>query len=165
MGTELIVLKSGGNWNYFVQVQGLDTLMRFLKDSDPKMRKALQDGLKDAAQPVLTRARANARAIADDGTYANSLSLRSGTGTKRAVLLRSSDVAAPVKEFAHPGATYVPKPTDKRHNARKMKSFPVGVPHRANAPRVMVPAVNDSVGEVRSRIEAKLEEVLGRASG
>lgn len=163
MKTELIVLKSGGNFNYFVQVQGLDTLMRFLKDANPRMRKAVQDGLKDAAQPVLTRARANAKKIADDGTYSNSLSLRSGT--KRAVLLRSNDVAAPVKEFARLGATYVPKPTDKRRNARKMRSFPVGVPRRANAPRVMVPAVNDSANEVRSRIEKKLEEVLGKASG
>lgn len=163
MDSEIIVLRSGGNFNYMVHMPGLSTLMRFLKDADPQMRKALQQGLKDAAQPVLTRARANARKIADDGTYANSLSIRSGsTGS---VVLRSNDVAAGVKEFAHRGATYVPQPTDKRRNARKMRSFPVGVPRRANHPRVMVPAVNDSITEVRDRIDARLEEVLGRANG
>jgi hypothetical protein len=46
-----------------------------------------------------------------------------------------------------------------------MASFPVGVPRRANQPRVMVPAVNDSVDEVKSRIDAKLEQVLRRADG
>lgn len=163
MKTDVVVFKSGGNFNYSVSIDGLDTLMRFLKDSDPKMRKALQKGLKEAAQPVLQKARANAQKIADDGTYAGSLSIRSGVNGN--VWLRSNDEAAGVKEFAHRGATYKPKSTDKRRNARKMRSFPVGVPHRANQPRVMVPAVNDSIEEVKTRIDAKLEEVLRRADG
>ena len=163
MNTDVIVLRSGGNFTFRVSMDGLDALMRFLKDSDPHMRKALQDGLKDAAQPVLARARANAQRIADDGTYAGSLSIRAYANAT--VVLRSGDVAAGVKEFAHEGARYRPKPTDRRRNARRMRSFPVGVPHRANPPRVMVPAVNDSVEEVKSRIDAKLEEVLGRANG
>lgn len=163
MKTDVVVFRSGGNFNFSVSIDGLDTLMRFLKDSDPKLRKALQDGLKDAAQPVLTRAQVNARRIADDGTYANSLSIRAGVNGN--VWLRSNDVAAGVKEFAHEGARYKPKPTDKRRNARKMRSFPVGVPHRAHQPRVMVPAVNDSIDVVKSRIDAKLEEVLRRADG
>ena len=163
MNTDVVVFKSGGNFNYSVSIEGLDSLMRFLKESDPQMRKALQEGLKEAAQPVLTRARANAQRIADDGTYANSLSIRSYASGN--VVLRSNDVAAGVKEFAHEGARYKPKPTDKRRNARKMRSFPVGVPHRAHQPRVMVPAVNDSIDDVKSRIDAKLEEVLRRADG
>ena len=163
MNTDVVVFKSGGNFNYSVSIDGLDTLMRFLKDSDPQMRKALQKGLKDAAQPVLTRARANAQRIADDGTYANSLSIRSRSNGN--VVLRSNDEAAGVKEFAHRGATYKPKSTDKRRNARKMRSFPVGVPKRANQPRVMVPAVNDSIDEVKTRIDAQLEMVLRRADG
>lgn len=163
MNTDVVVFKSGGNFNYSVSIDGLDTLMRFLKDSDPQMRKALQKGLKDAAQPVLTRARANAQRIADDGTYANSLSIRSRSNGN--VVLRSNDEAAGVKEFAHRGATYKPKSTDKRRNARKMRSFPVGVPKRANQPRVMVPAVNDSIDEVKTRIDAQLETVLRRADG
>lgn len=163
MDTDVIVRKSGANWNYMVSIPGLSSLMRFLKDSDPQMRKALQQGLKEAAQPVLAKARANAQRIADDGTYAGSLSIRSGsTGS---VWLRSNDVAAGVKEFAHRGATYKPKSTDRRRNARRMSAFPVGVPRRANQPRVMVPAVNDSVDEVKSRIDARLEEALGRANG
>lgn len=163
MNTDVVVFRSGGNFNYSVSIEGLDSLMRFLKDADPELRKALQQGLKEAAQPVLTRARANAQRIADDGTYANSLSIRARANGN--VVLRSNDVAAGVKEFARLGATYKPKPTDKRRNARKMASFPVGVPRRANPPRVMVPAVNDSVEEVKSRIDAKLEQVLRRADG
>ena len=112
---------------------------------------------------MLTRARANAQRIADDGTYANSLSIRSRSNGN--VVLRSNDEAAGVKEFAHRGATYKPKSTDKRRNARKMRSFPVGVPKRANQPRVMVPAVNDSIDEVKTRIDAQLEMVLRRADG
>lgn len=163
MKSEVLVTRSGGNYSYTVSVDGLDTLMRFLKESDPKMRKALQQGLKEAAQPVLVKARANARKIADDGTYEQSLSIRSGSSGN--IWLRSGDVAAGVKEFAKRGATYAPKSTDKRRNARKMRSFPVGVPKRANPPRVMVPAVNDSAEEVKSRIDAKLEEVLRGANG
>lgn len=163
MNTELIVFRSGGNFNYTVHIDGLDSLMRFLKDADPQLRKALQDGLKEAAQPVLTRARANAQSIADDGTYQRSLSIRARANG--GVVLRSNDEAAGVKEFARRGATYKPKSSDKRRNARKMKSFPVGVPRRANPPRVMVSAVNDSVEEVKTRIDAKLEEVLRRADG
>lgn len=163
MNTDVVVFKSGGNFNYSVSIDGLDSLMRFLKDSDPQMRKALQKGLKDAAQPVLTRARANAQRIADDGTYAGSLSIRSRSNGN--VVLRSNDEAAGVKEFAHRGATYKPKSSDKRRNARKMRSFPVGVPKRANQPRVMVPAVNDSIDEVKTRIDAQLEMVLRRADG
>ena len=163
MKTDVVVFRSGGNFNYSVSIDGLDSLMRFLKDADPQLRKALQQGLKDAANPVLTLARANARRIADDGTYANSLSIRARANG--GVVLRSNDEAAGVKEFARRGATYKPKPSDKRRNARKMRSFPVGVPKRANQPRVMVPAVNDSIDEVKSRIDAKLEEVLRRADG
>ena len=157
MNTEVIVSKSGANWNYTVQVDGLKDWMRFLKDADPKLRRALQKGLKEAAQPVLTRARANAQKIADDGTYANSLSIRARANGN--VVLASNDAAAGVKEFAHRGATYHPKPSDKRRNARKMSSFPVGVP-RGNPPRAMIPAVNDSVDEVKDRIERKIQEVL-----
>lgn len=147
----------------FINVHGLDDLLRFLKKSDPELRKAIRAGLKDAAQPILTRARANAMKIADDGTYADSLSISiTQTG---AVKLRSTDVAAPVKEFAKPGATYVPKPTDKRINARKMSTFPVGVPKRANKPRVMIPAIEDSTKEVVDRINARLEQVLRGADG
>ena len=163
MKTDVVVFKSGGNFNYSVSIEGLNSLMRFLANSDPQLRKALQQGLKEAANPVLTRARANARKIADDGTYAGSLSIRSRANGN--IVLRSNDQAAGVKEFAHRGATYKPKSTDKRRNARRMASFPVGVPRRANQPRVMVPAVNDSVDEVKRRIDAKLEEVLGRADG
>lgn len=154
MNTEIVGRKGA----YTVNVEGLDNLMAFLKESDPKMRKGLQAGLKDAGQPVLSKARANARNIARTGDFERSLSLRSGV--KGALYLRSNDEAAGVIEFAKQGATYKPKATDKRRNARKMLRFPVGVPHRANPPRAMIPAVNDSVDIVRDRIAMRLEEVL-----
>lgn len=164
MKTEILALRpSGGNFNYVVSISGLDTLMRFLADSDPAMRKALQQGLKDAAQPVLVKARANAQKIADDGTFAGSLSIRAYSNGS--IKLRSNDEAAGVKEFANRGATYKPRPNDRRRNARKMRSFPVGVPRRANPPRAMIPAVDDSVEEVKSRIDERLEQVLRRANG
>ena len=157
MNTEIIVSRSGANWNFTVHVDGLKDLMRFLSESDPKLRKALQSGLKEAAQPVLAKARANARKIADDGTFANSMRIRAYA--RGNVVLASNDPASGVKEFAHHGATYHPKPSDKRRNARKMSSYPVGVP-RGNPPRAMIPAVNESVDEVKDRIERKIQEVL-----
>lgn len=163
MNTDLITFESGGYYSCRIQVEGLNTLMRFLKQADPLLRKAIQRGLEEASQPILTKARANARAIADDGTFASSLTIVAGTTGK--VSLRSTDEAAGVKEFAKRGARYKPKPTDKRRNARKMTSFPVGVPKRANPPRVMIPAVDGSIEEVKDRIDAKLEEVLEGANG
>lgn len=164
MKTEIFALRpSGGNFNYVVSIDGLDTLMRFLKDSDPQMRKALQKGLKEAAQPVLSKARANAQRIADDGTFAGSLSIRAyANGSIR---LRSDDEAAPVKEFARRGARTISSKGTPRANARLRMHSGVGVPTRANQPRVMVPAVNDSVDAVKERIDAKLEQVLRRADG
>lgn len=145
----------------FVQVDGLESLMRFLKSADPKLKRAMQKGLKDAASPVLAKARANASSIALDGTYAASLSIASRKGGAM-YILKSTDPAAGVKEYAKPGATYRPKPDDKRRNARGMSSFPVGVPRRANAPRAMVPAVEGSTEEVKGRIDAALAEVFDR---
>ena len=159
--TEIVAHVSGRWGNYSVRVEGLDSLMRFLKNHDPEMRKAIQDGMKQAAQPVLRRANANAMRIADDGTYAKSLSIRSRANG--GLLLRSNDVAAGVKEFALPGATYTPKPGDKRPWVKNKSKVRVGVPHRANAPRVMLPAVNDSVEETKRRIDEQLERLLQRS--
>ena len=142
-----------------IRVKGLDPLLRYLGQANPAIQKALKAELKLAAQPVLKRARANASVIQDDGTMRDSLSI-AGRRSGAEVVLKSTDPAAGVKEFAHPGAVYVAKRTDPRANARKMPTFPVGVPHRANAPRVMVPAVNDSQGEVLERLERCLEGKL-----
>lgn len=164
MKTEILALRpGGGNFSYVVSMPGFDYLMRFLKDADPKMRKALQAGLKDAAQPVLTKARANARKIADDGTFAASMSIRAYSNGS--IRLRSNDAAAGVKEFANIGAKTVSSKGTQLADARLRKGSGVGVPRRANPPRAMVPAVNDSVEEVKSRIDARLEQVLGRADG
>lgn len=149
---------SGGNRS-FVQIEGLESLMRFLKDADPQLKKATQKGLKEAMGPVLTRARANASSIAANGTFSASLSIASRKNGSSYVL-KSTDPAAGVKEFARPGATYRPKPYDKRRNARGMRSFPVGVPRRANAPRVMVRAVDDSTDEILERIDSALAAVF-----
>lgn len=146
-----------------IHIEGLKELIQWLKESDPKLKRGLAKGLKQAAQPVLQKARANASRIADDGTYAASLSI-SARQNGAQILLKSSDPQAGVKEFAHVGSRYAVKSTDKRRNARKMRYFPVGASRRANPPRVMVPAVNDSVEIVKENISQALEEVLKEAS-
>lgn len=158
MKASAISTGSGG----FIQVKGLESLVRYLKTADPQLKKAMQKGLKDAVSPVFEKARANASRIALNGTYAGSLSVASRKGGA-AYVLKSTDPAAGVKEFARPGATYRPKSTDKRRNARGMASFPVGVPRRAGAPRAMIPAVDDSTDEVIDRIDAALAAVLDKA--
>ena len=158
--TSLIYMKDSQGGHYTVHVDGLSSLMRGLKIADPEIKKALQKALKNASAPVLGRARANARAIADDGTYEQSLSIASRKNGSMYVL-KSTDGAAPVKEFASPGAVAT------RSYARSAKSLAmvknrsrVGVPRRANAPRVMVPAVSDSAEEVKGRMEDEIEKAL-----
>ena len=136
---------------YTVEVKGLDDLINWIKHADPKLEKAMKKGLKEATEPVLKRARANANAIQDDATFRDSLSIASRKSGAQYVL-KSDDVAAGVKEFAREGAVY-------RRNANRR----VGVPHRANQPRVMVPAVEESADEVRDRIDACLAAVLDEA--
>ncbi len=148
----------------FVQVEGLASLMRHFKNVDPRLKRAFQKALKESVSPVLEKARANASSISLNGTYAGSLSIASRKGGSMYVL-KSTDPAAGVKEFARQGATYRPKPTDKRRNARSMASFPVGVPRRANAPRAMIPAVDDSTEEIVERIDAALADVMDQAGG
>lgn len=160
MSGAVSTFETGGGY-LRVNVEGLPSLLRFLEGSDPELRKAMQDGLADAAQPVLAKARANASRIADDGTYASSMSIAARRNGR--VVLRSTDPAAGVKEFARPGAVYAPRRTDKRRNARAMRSFPVGVPKRANAPRALIPAVDDSAELVASRIAERIEQVLKEA--
>lgn len=163
MNTDLIVQRRGSHYAYSVHIEGLSTLMRFLKDSDPQMRKAIQEGLKEAANPVLVAARANAQFIADDGTFARSLSIRSyATGVVR---LASTDEAAKVKEFARLGAKTISSKGTPLANARLRKHSGVGVPHRSNPPRVMYRALDEKAGEVANRISVKLNEVLEGIDG
>ena len=146
-----------------VRIEGLESLLAWLGEANPKMQRALKRELKEAVSgPVLRRARANAGKIADDGTYKGSLSVGSRKNGAEYVL-KSDDAAAGVKEFAHKGARYRVRANDKRVNLRKMGTFPVGVPKRAGQPRVMIPAVNDSAEEVESRVGACLDKVLGEA--
>ena len=155
---------------YTVQVEGLDSLLRWMKESDPKMQKALRKGLKESMEPVLQKARANGRYIQDDGTYAESLSIASRASGAQYVL-KSTDVAAGVKEFAKPGATRLvgKGARSSTQRARKyagqslapgLRAVRVGVPHRANKPRVMIPAVEGSAQEVEDRIDKCLADVL-----
>lgn len=155
---------------YTVEVRNLESTMRWLAQADPKLKKALQRGLKEAMSPVLQKARANGHRIQDDGTYASSLSIASRAGGTQYVL-KSTDVAAGVKEFAKPGATRLvgKSARSSTQRARKYAGQPlgpglravrVGVPHRASPPRVMVQAVKDSEHETMARIEARLADVL-----
>ena len=165
MKTEAVYFKSGGFGNFSIRVDGLDRLMRFLKASDPELQKALKRGLKEAVEnPVLLDAVRRAGAIADDGTYAGSIAVSSrANGSK--IVLKSDDPAAPVKEFARIGAKTRSTKGTRRANARYRERSGVGVPRRAHAPRAMVPAVNDNVDAVMSRIDRELAKVLERADG
>ncbi len=153
---------SGASGLLHVEVKGLDVLMSSLKNANSDLYKAMRKGLREVAKdPVLSDAKSNASRIADDGTYESSLSVSSrANGSKW--LLKSTDEAAPVKEYAHTGArtSYFYSRNGKTYYRKNVR---VGVPKRANAPRVMVPAVNDNVDEIKSKIdlllEAELEEV------
>lgn len=143
-----------------VQVEGLDSLLRWMKESDPKMQKALRKGLKESMEPVLQKARANGRYIQDDGTYAESLSIASRAGGAQYVL-KSTDPQAGVKELANPGAVMVTNRAKTERSTRMVANHAkVGVPHRANKPRVMIPAVESSAKEVEDRIDKCLADVL-----
>lgn len=164
MNTETVYFHSGEFGNFAIRIDGLSTLMAFLKTADPELQKGIRDGLKEAVQPVLSRARGKASSIADDGTYAASLSVGSRANGSSWVL-KSSDETAGVKEFARLGAKTVSAKGTPRANARLLKHSGVGVPRRAHAPRAMVPAVNESVDDVKNRIDAHLAKVLERANG
>lgn len=141
-----------------VHIAGLDETMRWLKNADPKMRKALQQGMKDAAQPVLVAARANARGIADDGTFEGSLSIRAyASGSLR---LASTDPAVKVKEFARLGAKTRSSKGTPLADARLRKQSGVGVPRRGNPPRVMYKALDENIDGVATRIEQRIADVL-----
>lgn len=137
-----------------VEVKNLSSVLNWLAHVDSKLEKSMRKALKEATEPVLRKARANASAIADDGTFAGSLSIASRASGSQYVL-KSTDPNAGVKEFAKPGAT---------GRTARWRGKRVGVPHRANKPRAMVKAVEDSADEVKSRIEERLAEVLDEVS-
>lgn len=161
MNVEIVGTTKGNGFHQTVHVDGLDSLMKWLKLSDREMRDALQKGLKESAQPVLTAARANARTIADDGTFEKSLSIRAYASG--ALKLASTDPAARVKEFANLGAKYRSAQTPLARE-RLQRGAGVGVPLRGNPPRVMYRALDAEIGAVAQRIEEKLAEVLEGAN-
>lgn len=153
---------SAADGSYYVEIEGLQDLMKWAKDADKDLKKAMSKGLKTAATPVLEKARANAQVIADDGTFAQSLSISQRKNGSQYVL-RSTDPAAPVKEYARIGAKTRTSKGTPLADARLAKRSGVGVPLRANAPRVMIPAINDSVDEVKAQMEKAINEVLEEA--
>ena len=159
---EQVYFASGSFGNYSVQIKGLKSILSWLKTADPKLEKAMKKSLKESGTPVLQKARANASSVS--GGFASSLSLgtKSGKDTFQ-VLLKSSDPIAGVREFAGPGARTITSKGTPLADARLRKHSGVGVPFRANAPRAMVPAVNDSADEVQKRMEAAIEAVLREA--
>lgn len=139
---------------FTIEVKGLEETINRLHYADPKLERAFKKGLKEAVEPVLEKARSRAHAIADDGTFAGSLSIGSRANGSQYVL-KATDANAGVKEFANFGAT---------GRTARWRGKRVGVPHRANKPRAMVPAVEESEENVRSRIEQRLQEVLDEVS-
>ena len=144
---------------YTVQIEGLDSLMRWLKEADPKLQRALKRALKESMSPVLRDARSNAARIQDDYTYGASLAIASRkNGTQ--YILKTSDPNAGVKEFAREGAVMIRNRANTPRSARMVANHArVGVP-RGSKPRVMVPAVEGNADAVKRRMEACIEEVL-----
>lgn len=140
-----------------VEVKGLEATLLWIERVDPKLQKAFKRGLRESVEEaVLPKARAKASRIADDGTYAGSLSVSSRANGAQYVL-KSTDRNAGVKEFANPGATYRYGPGRGRTR--------VGVPRRAAKPRAMVPAVEESAERVLSRIDERMAEILDEVNG
>lgn len=158
MNTKTVYFGRSDTGHFEIQIDGLSTLMEFLGKANPDFRNAVKQGLREAASPILSRAHGKAMSIADDGTYSASLSIK--TRANGNLVLQSTDPAAAVKEFAHAGAKTITSKGTPRANARLRNRSGVGVPRRADAPRVMVPSINESVPEVKSRIERYLERVL-----
>lgn len=144
----------------FIHVEGLDELIEWFGETNADIETEILDGMLEAAQPILTAARANARAIADDGTFAGSLFLKANKRGK--VSLRSSDVAAGVKEFAKHGAVTRSSKGTPLANKRKLLRSGIGVP-AGEPPRAMYKAINEKANEVANNIDAKLDEILRRA--
>ncbi len=165
MDTSVIYRQSGNFGNFSIRIKGLDYLLRYLKETDPKLNKALRKGLKAAStNPVLSDAKRRASSIADDGTFAGSLSVASRRAGASYVL-KSTDPAAGVKEFAHIGAVTISSKGTPRANARLAKHSRVGVPRRAYAPRAMVPAVNENINQIKAQIDQTLAQVLDSYHG
>lgn len=158
---------------YTVQIEGLDSLLRWAKDADPKMQRALKRALKESMGPVLEEARANGRYIQDDGTYADSLSVGSRASGAQYVL-KSTDPAAGVKEYAKPGAMRLVGKSSRSSTQRArlragmplgpgLRAVRVGVPHRAMPPRVMIAAMETESPAIKNRVDSRIEEVLKEA--
>lgn len=148
-------MRSGPYGNFVVQMEGLDVLMRALAQSDKAAQQGIKSGLERAGRPVLSQARANARRIADDGTFAARMSIRFRANASRMVLY-NSDPAAGVKEFARRGAKTITSKGSPRADARLRMRSGVGVPRRADAPRAMIPAVNDNIETTRALIDTEV---------
>lgn len=157
MNTETFITGSGDYYVSHINIEGLDDLLKWFAKVNPELEKAVKDGLKEAAQPILTAARANASAIRDDGTFAASMRL---TATKRGqVRLRSSDEAAGVKEFAKRGAVTLTSKGTPLASARLAKKSGVGVPS-GQPPRAMYKAINANIETVEERMAETLDRIL-----
>lgn len=164
MNTETVYFQYEDFGNLVVQIDGLSTFMRYLKHAESKLGDSIMEGLEKAASPVLSTARANASSIADAGTFADSLSIVKRKA-KAQILLQSKDPAARVKEFARFGATTITSKGTKLADTRLAMKSGVGVPRRANPPRVMIPAVDDNHELVKSRIDQELARLLEGFNG
>lgn len=158
--SEVIQQGYGDYVHLSVHVDGLDACLRYFEKVNPELEKVVKDELKEAAQPVLTAARANAQGIAATGHFASSMSLR--VYKRGQVRLRSNDPAAGVIEFAKIGAKTLTSKGTPLANKRLALQSGVGVPRRANPPRAMYKAINEHIDAVARDIDDRLERVLNR---
>lgn len=160
MNTEALYFASGGAGNWVVQIDGLGSLISYMGLLDEGADKSLIDALKDAGTPALSRARAYANTLSDDGTYAGSLRIVFRKANYE-VGLQSTDQAARVKEFARIGAKTLTSKGTPLANARLAKKSGVGVPRKVPmTPRAMVPAVNAAFNDVWRNVNDTLDKLL-----
>ncbi len=126
-----------------IVIEGLDELRRALKYAEPDLRKALVATLRKAARIVVPRAKA--QAPARTGRLRRSIRVYA---RQTGAAIGSPRPYAPVIEFAF------------RRGGKRDYS---GLTARwGKPPRYLVPAVEESIGEVREAVERDLAGLLDR---
>lgn len=129
-----------------IVVEGLSELRRALRYAEPEMKKALVAALRKSASAVLPKARA--KAPSRTGRLKRSIRIYA---RQSGAAIGSPRAYAPVLEFAYRN------PGGKRKRDYSGLSETWGKP-----PRFLIPAVEESVDEVRAAVERDLAGLLDR---
>lgn len=133
-------------WN--VEIRGLAETIDALGRLDPLLRERVEDRIREAARPTLSKAKGYAAGLGTlpSGHYAASLSLRK---RRSGVVFASSDPGAGVIEFANPGALILAGPRKGRR---------AGVPHGSQPPRALLRAILDDEEQILQSINEAVRD-------